>query len=635
MGFPVTAESNTSASRSALLGRGRAELRVDARPGELALGGEPVQGLEVRPDSPGLRYAAGMRNSLSLAVALSLSLAHAASAERETLDTPVGRISYEVTGEGPGLVLIHDGLLPAESWDEVWGFFTARWRTLRYDRRGYGLSEPARGRYDDVADLAALLDHAGLARVTLVGSSAGGGLALDFALAHPQRVEALVLIGAVVSGGSYSEHFRARGLTNARPYRMEHDMAGTIERWVADPYFVAPASRAAKETLRRLLTAHPEPTLGTLPPPDEPPPALGRLGEIAAPVLLLVGEHDIPDVHAHAGMLEAGLKRAQRLVVEAAGHEVALEQPAAFERAVLEFLRPREVAEALWAELEPHSAGARAAAAGWLAYDGSQPLDAREKAPETRGHARLIDLDYASPHFGRVPAWLALPEAPGKHPALLFLHHGQGNRATFLDEMVALAEQGIVALSIDGTENRPDYRFTETPFFDLAATREDKAQLLTDLRRGLDLLEQRPEVDRARLGFVGHSLGATLGGVLVGIEPRIKVAVLVAGFSAESRVAERGPGRYALALRILATPEQRRAFLDGIAALDAVHYLRATRAALLFQFARRDEFIRPWDAELSQLATHEHPPLVQWFDCDHWMNEEVRKARDEWLRKVL
>jgi len=560
-----------------------------------------------------------------------------ALAEPRTQDSQTVELTYEFdcTLGNPALVLIHDGLLSSESWDEVWSFFCARWCTLRYDRRGYGDSQPARERYDDVADLAALLDHVGIERATLVGSSAGGGLAVDFALALPTRVEALVLIGAVVRGGSYSEHFRARGLMNARPYHYAGDVAGTIESWVADPYFVAPENRAAKETLRRLLTAHPAPALGTLPPPDDPPPALGRLGEIEVPALILVGEHDIPDVHAHAGMLEAGLARAKRIVVPGAGHEVALEQPVAFQQAVLEFLRPREVAEAAWAALEPKSANARAAAASLLAYDASQPLDVREKAQEMRGRTRLVDLEYASPHFGRVLAWLALPDTPGKHPAVLFLHHGQGNRGTFLDEMVMLAERGVVSLSIDGTENRPDYRFAEARFFDVAATLEDKAQLLTDLRRGLDLLAARPEVDRARLGFVGHSLGATLGGVLVGVEPRIEVAALVAGFSAESRVAEHGPGRYALALRILPSPEERRAFLDGIAPLDAVHYLRETRAKLLFQFARRDEFINPWDAELAQLAAGEHLPLVQWYDCDHWMNEAVRRARDEWLLSAL
>src|SRR5262249_16060732 len=100
-------------------------------------------------------------------------------------------------------------------------------------------------------------------------------------------------------------------------------------------------------------------------------------------------------------------------------------------------------------------------------------------------------------------------------------------------------------------------------------------------------------------------------------------------------VAERGPWSYALALSILATPEQRRALLDGIAPLDAVHWLTETRARLLFQFARRDEYINPWDAELAQVAARDHTPLVQWYDCDHWMTEAVWRARVEWLLREL
>ena len=87
-------------------------------------------------------------------VLLLCAISSSLHAERETLETPAGKLSYEVAGDGPALVLLHDGLLPAESWDFVWSFFTARWRTLRYDRRGYGLSEPASASYSDVADLA-------------------------------------------------------------------------------------------------------------------------------------------------------------------------------------------------------------------------------------------------------------------------------------------------------------------------------------------------------------------------------------------------------------------------------------------------------------------------------------------------
>jgi len=67
-------------------------------------------------------------------------------------------------------------------------------------------------------------------------------------------------------------------------------------------------------------------------------PALPRLGEIHIPTLLLVGDADIPDVHAHAGAIEAGIPRARRVVINDVGHLMYLEKPVEFSRIVIEFL---------------------------------------------------------------------------------------------------------------------------------------------------------------------------------------------------------------------------------------------------------------------------------------------------------
>lgn len=66
--------------------------------------------------------------------------------------------------------------------------------------------------------------------------------------------------------------------------------------------------------------------------------ALPRLGEIHIPALLLVGDADIPDVHAHGGAIEAGIPRARRVVIKDVGHLMYLEKPAEFSRVVIEFL---------------------------------------------------------------------------------------------------------------------------------------------------------------------------------------------------------------------------------------------------------------------------------------------------------
>jgi 3-oxoadipate enol-lactonase len=147
-----------------------------------------------------------------------------------------------------------------------------------------------------------------------------------------------VLVGPIVSGLPFSEHFATRGGRGV-PGPDTPD-AEQIEYWSAvDPWFVAPASTGARERLRALLTANPQnlrPTLELERLPETP--ASARLGEIAVPTLIVVGEQDIPDVHAHSGAIEAGVRGATRVVLPGSGHLPHLEAPLAFNRLVHEFL---------------------------------------------------------------------------------------------------------------------------------------------------------------------------------------------------------------------------------------------------------------------------------------------------------
>ncbi|HEX7463864.1 MAG TPA: alpha/beta fold hydrolase, partial [Actinomycetota bacterium] len=113
-----------------------------------------------------------------------------------------GRLYHEIAGDGPPVALIHPGLWDRRTWDDQFEPFAERHRVIRYDLRGYGLSsrpEPGSA-YSHVVDLAAILDAVGIDRAALVGCSMGGRIALDFALTHPDRVLALVLVAADVSG---------------------------------------------------------------------------------------------------------------------------------------------------------------------------------------------------------------------------------------------------------------------------------------------------------------------------------------------------------------------------------------------------------------------------------------------------
>ncbi|HEX4594375.1 MAG TPA: alpha/beta hydrolase, partial [Bryobacteraceae bacterium] len=181
--------------------------------------------------------------------------------------------------------------------------------------------------FDPRSDLAALLKHLNTPRATLVGCSSGSALAIDFAIVHPEMVERLVLIGAVVHGMPSSSHFAERGKKNSAPIQ-KGDLAAGAKNWSEDRYLIAEGHDAARKTLYEALVQNPqnlkytgELELRT------PVPAISRLAEIHVPTLLLVGEYDIPDVHAHSGVIQAGIWGSQRETLKDCGHLISLEKP--------------------------------------------------------------------------------------------------------------------------------------------------------------------------------------------------------------------------------------------------------------------------------------------------------------------
>jgi 3-oxoadipate enol-lactonase len=253
------------------------------------------------------------------------------------LDVDGGKLFYEECGTGPrAVVLVHDGVLHSAAWDDVWPEFCRHFRAIRYDRRGYGRSPAATSGHYASDDIAAILRHLNVKRAAIVGSSHGGEISINFTLDHPEIVDQLVLVGAVLGGLPYSKHFLERGDALGKALE-KGDIQGAIAAATKDKYLVAPGNDAAKKRMAEILSSnsqdltHPELELPVK-------PALPRLGEIHVPTLLLVGDADIPDVHAHAGAIEAGIPRAWRVVISGVGHLMYLEKPAEFSRIVIDFL---------------------------------------------------------------------------------------------------------------------------------------------------------------------------------------------------------------------------------------------------------------------------------------------------------
>lgn len=246
------------------------------------------------------------------------------------------KLFYEILGAGPLLILLHDGLMDSSAFDVQFSVFAKEFTVFRYDRPGYGKSLVPVETYSNVNDLHELITRVNVDQAYIVGGSAGGGLALDYALLHGGRVAKMVLVGPGLSGYEYSMHMYARG--PGVPNYPE-TLAGRFDLWINDPWFVAPSNEGARGRMREILTEHRH-NLAFNEIEEQPiVDAYPRLNEITTPTLLLVGADDIADNHAVAGILSYALPNVQKELIVESGHVPYLEVPEEFNERVLDFLK--------------------------------------------------------------------------------------------------------------------------------------------------------------------------------------------------------------------------------------------------------------------------------------------------------
>jgi pimeloyl-ACP methyl ester carboxylesterase len=270
------------------------------------------------------------------------------SESAESVATRVGieeingaRLHYEVAGEGPALVFLHAGIADGRMWDGQFAAFARRFRVVRYDARGYGRSDFPPGPFARHEDLYGLVRRLGVERAALVGCSMGGATAIDFALEHPEMASALVLVGPGLSGyEQWSETMKANDEAEEAAFARA-DLDAVIEMslrfWVdgprRSPDQVDPVVREAVRTMLRDASTSTEGQPRRL-----DPPAIGRLAEIRAPTLVITGGEDVADMAAIADLLVGAIPGARTATITDAAHLPNMEQPALFNRIVLDFL---------------------------------------------------------------------------------------------------------------------------------------------------------------------------------------------------------------------------------------------------------------------------------------------------------
>ena len=168
----------------------------------------------------------------------------------------------------------------------------------------------------------------------------------------------------------------------------------------------------------------------------------------------------------------------------------------------------------------------------FYAYDKDLPLNATVKPLDASAIRTRYRLDYDSAHDQRVSAIIAIPKkGAGPMPSVLLMHGSGGDKDVNYIRTIseALVRRGFITLSIDaqyrGDRVRPGRVNDIKP--DSFTWRDAWVQTVIDLRRGIDYLETRPEVDKSRIGYLGVSMGGILGGILGGVEERVACFALV------------------------------------------------------------------------------------------------------------
>ena len=255
------------------------------------------------------------------------------------------KIYYEMAGNGTPFVMIHAGVADGRQWNNEFASFANDYQVIRHDMRGYGKSEPVDGEFSHMGDLVSVLETLNVNKpIILMGCSMGGGLAMDFALTYPPKVKALIMVGSGPSGLELDVPTPEKFSEVEKAYDAgDFDLVAELETQVwfdgtgRTPEQVNPAMRKLAYEMNRIALTHEAKGLGKRLPNTEIP-AFDRLGNLNAPVLVIVGAHDVPYIRAAADYMNDNLPNVQKVQIADAAHLPNMDHPTEFETIVKDFL---------------------------------------------------------------------------------------------------------------------------------------------------------------------------------------------------------------------------------------------------------------------------------------------------------
>ena len=262
-----------------------------------------------------------------------------------------GEMYFEVEGNAnaPAVIFIHACICDHSMWDAQMAAFTKHYRVLRFDQRGHGASRTQDTEYSGAQDLLDVMNHVGIGKAALIGCSCGGELALDMAVAHPERAWAVVWVCGGLSGAPWPppdletwEEMKAVGILEALSEAKKMDELAEAEThmWVNGLGQAKDrASSAIYQRVLKTIKANQDRQDGKAKGLPINPTATEQLGALTKPVLLIIGALDVESTHWSASIILKGMPGAQKVVFENAAHLPSMEHPQKFNDVVIEFLK--------------------------------------------------------------------------------------------------------------------------------------------------------------------------------------------------------------------------------------------------------------------------------------------------------
>lgn len=253
-------------------------------------------------------------------------------------------LSVDVAGSGPLVVFLHANVCDKRMWGRQMSALRENYKTVAFDRRGFGQSNYVAEPHSPMADLFAVMDAVDKNQsAVLVACSAGGKIAIDAAIEHPARIKALVLISPSVSGAPVPQyassimHLLDDQAAATRERKLDRLNAIKAHLWLDGP--LANEGRVTGQVRELFLKMNGE-ALAAPFPGDSIDTTLmyGRLSEIKVPVLLVWGSLDFQHIQFRTKAMIGMVKSGSGLEMAGSAHLPSLEHPSDFNKLLIEFL---------------------------------------------------------------------------------------------------------------------------------------------------------------------------------------------------------------------------------------------------------------------------------------------------------